>query len=125
MTFVIKPQAPFERLKIANTCPEVALRKAIILQAIIDASDISYSKSTLKTTIKARQWLFGNSKGFRESCYDANLDPDFVAKIASQIIEQHEQDQQRNNTKKIKKFSKDLSPQSQEQKVSTRQKAQN
>jgi len=39
MTFVLKPQAPFERLKMANDCPEVALNRGIILQAIIDASN--------------------------------------------------------------------------------------
>jgi hypothetical protein len=108
MTFVIKPQAPFERLKIANTCPEIALKKAIILQAIIDASDISNAKATRKITLTAKEWLFGNSKAFRDNCIDANLDPEFVVKIAAQMISQHhqtcEKKTQRFNKKDIQKI---------------------
>jgi hypothetical protein len=89
MTFVLKPQAPFERLKFANTCPEIALRKAIILQAIIDASNKSMGKAARKLATNAYKWLFGNSEGFRENCVDAELDPDFVVKIAKQMIELH------------------------------------
>lgn len=117
MTFVIKPQAPFERLKIANSCPEVALRKAIILQAIIDASDISQAKTTLKITNKAQEWLFGNSKSFCETCHGANLDPDFVVKIARQMLEQHRKD----NAEKINRFQKNRHS-NQEQEASAKQK---
>ena len=38
MYSVLKFQAPFERIKNYNDSPEVSLNKAIIIQAIIDAS---------------------------------------------------------------------------------------
>ena len=38
---VIKFQSPFERLKLYTTSPDVTLRKAIITQAIIDATNMT------------------------------------------------------------------------------------
>jgi hypothetical protein len=87
MTSVLKPQAPFERLKLSNTNPEVALKKAVILQAIIDASNTSNNKSAIKAAKNAAKWLFGNSEGFLETCSDAEMDPDFLIKVAKQLIE--------------------------------------
>jgi hypothetical protein len=102
MTSVLKPQAPFERLKLSNTNPEVALKKAVILQAIIDASNTSASKSAIKSAKSATKWLFGNSEGFLETCSDAEMDPDFLIKVAKQLIEL----QSKKNLKPISRFSK-------------------
>ncbi len=101
MTFVLKPQAPFERLKLANNSPEVALRKSIILQAIIDASNTSHNKSAKKMAGQAKKWLFNNSEGFLETCLDAELEPDFVIRVALQLINQH----QHNNKTTSQKFT--------------------
>ncbi len=87
MLFVFKPQAPFERLKSANQCPEVALFKAIILQAIIDASCVSVFD---KNAVSARDWLFGNSNDFKEVCIRADLEPCFVVRTSRRIVRLHQ-----------------------------------
>jgi hypothetical protein len=51
MTFVLKPQAPFDRLRLANSCPEVALNKAIILQACHEAFVPASFFSTLEEAV--------------------------------------------------------------------------
>jgi len=86
MTFVLKPQAPFDRLRLANSCPEVALNKAIILQAIIDASNISKCRVSQKLAQKAKKWLFGNSEGLQQTCMDAELDKKYLVKIVKEIL---------------------------------------
>ena len=106
MTSVLKPQAPFERLKFANSCPEVALRKAIVLQARIDASNISDAGLSNKVSQNARNWLFNNSEGFIETCINADLDPQFVAKISKQLINLHNKKEKKickSNIKPLKK----------------------
>ncbi|MDF2965509.1 MAG: hypothetical protein K0Q51_897 [Rickettsiaceae bacterium] len=91
MTTAIKFQAPFERIKQYNeTTPDLGLRKAIILQAITDASTKSTSKILQRIADEAREWLFGNSKNFQIICYEAGLEPDYVAKIAKQILDLHD-----------------------------------
>jgi hypothetical protein len=54
MYHVMKFQAPFERLKEYNSSPEIILYKAIITQAIIDATNISNAPraKTLETDAK-------------------------------------------------------------------------
>jgi hypothetical protein len=90
MTNVIKFQAPFERIKHFNEGrPDVGLRIAIIIQAIIDASNSSSSPQAKKLEIEAKEWLFGNSEGFQKTCYEANLEPDFVVRNAKDIIKLH------------------------------------
>ena len=102
MTFVFKPQAPFERLKLANASPEVALNKAIILQAIIDASNTSKASDAVRLAKKAKDWLMGNSEGFIEVCHNADLDKDFITKIATQLIELHQMGNKKDCTSKQK-----------------------
>lgn len=102
MTQVLKPQAPFERLKFANSCPETALRKAIILQAIIDASGGVGKDLAAKASQDAFKWLFNNSEGFIETCINADLDPDFVVKISKQLLGEHKAKQKKSNKKQSK-----------------------
>lgn len=90
MTFsVIKLQAPFEKIKDSNKSSEIALRRAIILQAIIDASNTSNSKGARRMEQDAKKWLFDNSKYFANICLEADLDPGFVASIAKKVIKLH------------------------------------
>jgi hypothetical protein len=89
MTNVIKFQAPFERIKFYNYSPEVSLMKAIITQAIIDATNISLDKLSKKSEIEAKAWIFGNSEEFKTICLGAEMDPNFVIKIANEVIQLH------------------------------------
>jgi hypothetical protein len=83
---VVKFQAPFERMKDYNLNPEVRLYKSIIIQAIIDASNISEDSCAKKIELDAKAWLFGESKDFQEACFRADFEPCYVIKIAKKII---------------------------------------
>ncbi|QEK39614.1 hypothetical protein [Candidatus Sneabacter namystus] len=85
---VLKIQAPFERLKSANDDPQQALCRAVILQAIIDASEYSSccSKQSAKLQKEAYYWLFTDSRNFFDICMGAELEVDFVRDIAKQMI---------------------------------------
>ncbi|GAB4169825.1 MAG: hypothetical protein Tsb006_7720 [Rickettsiaceae bacterium] len=83
---VIKFQAPFEKMKEYDFTPEIRLNKAIILQAIIDASNVSDSKLARKVELEAKQWLFGNSADFLDVCHRANSNPSHVIRTAKKII---------------------------------------
>ena len=86
MSFVLKLQAPFERLIASNLCPYKALKKAIILQAIIDASNTSFNKRAKKLELEARKWLFSDSQSFLDICDDAELEVEYVRKVAYDMI---------------------------------------
>lgn len=88
---VLKFQAPFERIKIYNKSPDVALRKAIIMQAIIDATNLSNEAINQKIEQEAKLWLFSNSKHFKETCLEADLKPSFVVRIAKELISLHKE----------------------------------
>lgn len=83
---VIKFQAPFERLKEYDYSPEVRLYKAILTQAMIDASNVSDSPEAKKNEIEAKTWIFGNSSYFQEICYNAEISPSFMIKITKEAI---------------------------------------
>lgn len=83
---VIKLHSPFERIKDFDFIPEVRLYKAIITQAIVDASNISENKQAKKCEIEAKKWLFGHSLDFTETCYRAEMHPNEVVKIAKNMI---------------------------------------
>ncbi|KJV57175.1 hypothetical protein OCHUTO_0191 [Orientia chuto str. Dubai] len=91
MNYVIKFQAPFERLKTFSDDPDILLRRAIILQAIIDASNISLASEAKKYELEAKAWIFGNSDYFQKICYEALLEPDFIVKIAKEVIKLNKQ----------------------------------
>lgn len=85
MTNVIKFQAPFERIKFYYTSTDAMLRQAIILQAIIDASNSSEDKNK-KITDEARNWIFGKDENFVRYCYEAGTDPDYIIKKTIEAI---------------------------------------
>lgn len=86
---VIKFQAPFERLKLYNDSPDVNLRKAIITQAIIDATNVSGKKQARKDEIDAKTWIFSCGEHFQNVCLEAGIEPSMVVKITKQIIKLH------------------------------------
>ncbi len=88
---VIKFQAPFERLKEYDYSPEVRLYKAILTQAMIDASNVSDSPEAKKNEIEAKTWIFGNSSYFQEICYNAEISPSFMIKITKEAIKLNSQ----------------------------------
>ncbi len=102
MTNIIKFQAPFEKLKFTGYSPESTLRRAIILQAIIDASNVSSNKEQKKYEIEARNWIFGKSEFFVHFCEETGIEPDFVIKITNQVIKY-----QLNKLEKSKNILKD------------------
>lgn len=83
-----KFDAPFEKLKnFDNNGPDVALRKAIILQAILDATnegDKTYSAR--KAAKEAKAWIFDNGKYFKEICYEAGVAPESVINITKYAV---------------------------------------
>lgn len=83
---VLKFQSPFERLKLYNDNPEVSLCKAIITQAIIDATSISVDIESRKERLEALWWIFGDSTEFLEICDGAQLEPHFVRKLTVEAI---------------------------------------
>ena len=103
---VIKFQAPFERLKLYNASPDIILSKAIIMQAIIDATNISDLKEAKKLEIEAKMWIFENSQNFQDTCIEAGIEASFVVKITKEIIKIHKnqstlkQHKQKNNLNK-------------------------
>lgn len=101
MTSVLKFQSPFERLKFANPQSDIALRKAIILQAIIDASNTSNNTELKKYENEAKNWIFGKDSSFCLICEQAGLAPDFVTKIAKELIALHQQQMSAKNTKHL------------------------
>jgi hypothetical protein len=102
MTNIIKFQSPFERLKDNNHNPEIALIKAIILQAIIDATNISSSKEARRDEIDAKAWIYGGSEDFELMCEYINYNVSNVRKIAREIQNLH-RDNMKTSTKTNKK----------------------
>jgi hypothetical protein len=86
---VLKFQAPFERLKLYNESSEVNLYKAIIIQAIIDSTNVSKEPREQKITNEAKEWIFGHSEYFQEICLKANLEPFFVINLAKSAMNLH------------------------------------
>ena len=89
MNHVIKFQAPFERLKVYNNSPYVSLFKAIITQAIIDATNVCDSKTAKKMELEAKKWIFNGGEYFSQVCLWAEIEPSCVVKITKQLIEIH------------------------------------
>ena len=86
---VIKLQSPFERIKLYNKSPDVALYKAVIMQMIIDASNVSKDVRASRYEKRAKAWLFLPNEDFRVVCGMAGMNPHFVIKIARSMINSH------------------------------------
>lgn len=100
---VIRFHAPFERIKLYNDISEVNLYKSVILQAIIDATNLSNDKSSKKIALEAKTWLVGNSEDFQFICDKANMETSFVRKIALTLIKLHERNMNKVLNDKLRK----------------------
>ena len=87
MVKIVQLQAPFERLKIYNDIPEVALQKAIILQAIKDATSSSKSQRDIENKVIAREWIYCDDPDFVTVCEKAGYEPSYIRSIAGQFIQ--------------------------------------
>lgn len=86
MGHVIKFQAPFERIKFTKTTPDAMLRKAIILQAIIDATNTSLDCKNKEIADEAKTWIFGKDKHFVRMCEEAGVEPDYIIRVTNNAI---------------------------------------
>ncbi|MDX2049689.1 MAG: hypothetical protein SFT93_00710 [Rickettsiaceae bacterium] len=86
MSYVIKFQAPFEKLRFNKTTPESMLRRAIILQAIIDATNTSDQPNKVREAEEAKNWILGKSDYFVKLCDESGVEPDHVIRITKQAI---------------------------------------
>ncbi|HJD67578.1 MAG TPA: hypothetical protein LFV66_03900 [Rickettsia endosymbiont of Bembidion lapponicum] len=83
---VIKLATPFERLKFHNPLPDIALRLAIIMQAIIDSTNTSPKKEAKKAEDAAKKWIFIDNEDFITICFEAGIEPSLVRKITKGLI---------------------------------------
>ncbi len=83
---VIKLQCPFERIKKHNACPEVNLYRAVIMQMIIDATNVSKNPKMIKNADHAKEFLFGNGEDLEIICDNAGLTKSEVIKLAHNLI---------------------------------------
>lgn len=83
---VIKLVTPFERLKFHNPLPDIALRLAIIMQAIIDSTNTSPKKEAKKAEEAAKKWIFIDNEDFINICFEAGIEPSLVRKITKGLI---------------------------------------
>lgn len=86
MTNMNKLQAPFERLKNYDISPDVALRKAIIMQALFDIRSKAIDKKAQKARLEAKAWIFENSSYFRQICFEAGLHPENIIMLAREEL---------------------------------------
>ena len=72
-------QTPFEKIILSSSSPFIALRKAIIVQAIVDAiNDCGLNTKRKKRKYEALRWIFGENKTFINTCIEGSLEPNFV-----------------------------------------------
>lgn len=99
---VLKLHSPFERLKLYVTSPDILLRKAIITQAIIDATNISELRIAKKIELEAKSWIFGNCESFKTTCLECGIEPSFVVRVTKELIKLHKQQSKFRDHKKEK-----------------------
>ncbi len=65
---------------------EVALWRAVITQALMDAGSQSSKREMKQDRAQAIAWLAGTSDDFKEICARAELDPDYVRVKAQDAV---------------------------------------
>jgi hypothetical protein len=68
---------------------EQGMWRAVIVQALMDASSNSAKKENLQAKQEALVWLRGNSADFATVCYYAGFEPDFVKMMARKALERN------------------------------------
>ena len=66
---------------------EQALWRAVIVQALMDASCGSKKQEAQQAKQEAIVWLRGNSKDFMTVCYYAGFEPDYVRRMVRDALE--------------------------------------
>ncbi len=66
---------------------EQSMWRAVIVQALMDASSSSQKSEALTWKREAEIWLRGNSPDFHTVCFYADLDPDFVREVAAKSLQ--------------------------------------
>ena len=69
---------------LAKENPEVALAKAIILQAIIDIRSQDKFNIAKENKQEAYKWIFEDNTHLSQICTDSKLDPSYVRKITKE-----------------------------------------
>lgn len=65
---------------------EQALWRAVIVQALMDASSNSKKKENLQSKEEALVWLRGTSRDFVAVCHHAGFEPEFVREMARRAL---------------------------------------
>jgi hypothetical protein len=86
MSKALNFQAPFERLKFLNISPEASLRKAIIIQAVIDSCSEAKDSRGIKNKKEAINWIFSGDSHFIKTCEEAGVEPDCVVKLTKELL---------------------------------------
>jgi hypothetical protein len=68
---------------------EQGIWRAVIVQALMDASSNSAKKENLQAKQEALVWLRGNSVDFASVCYYAGFEPEFVKQMAKQALQRN------------------------------------
>jgi hypothetical protein len=80
---------PFATEPYNHSIYEQAMWRAVIVQALMDASSNSAKKENLQAKQEALVWLRGNSADFATVCYYAGFEPDFVKMMARKALERN------------------------------------
>lgn len=83
---MFKAEKPIETLLKLEKNPEFRVYYAIILQAVLDASNLSFDNIRHEEILEAREWLFNKSSNFEHDCQIINLNPDYVRGLVKEIL---------------------------------------
>lgn len=90
MVNVIKFRTPFEGIKSNGLLPEITLWKAVIKQAMIDATNTSETKEAKKLGQEAKEWIFGEDENFKQMCFEVDIEPSWVIRSVQNLIKCHQ-----------------------------------
>ena len=81
---------PFEKIILSSRCPYLALKKAVVVQAITDViNDTSFNREVRIKKYNAAKWIFElNMKNstFEDACKECDLEPGIVRRLAKKIM---------------------------------------
>lgn len=100
---VTKLRTPFEILRTSTSNPpEIKLWRAVIIQALNDATSSARDSESINHTNAAKKWLRYLNNDFRSVCAFADVEHIYIFRHAKVLIRQHELKVHRRNTSKIK-----------------------
>ncbi len=79
--------SPYEEVNDYNpTAAEQALWRAVVVQALMDASSMSKKAEMQQYRREAQVWLRGNSENFLTVCHYAGFDPECTREMIKQAL---------------------------------------